>query len=516
MPAQRRQRRKDSPSAGGEGGSDDNSVRRHLQEIVGSAAGVLRLLPFAHPPTAEDVKAQLLGDDLETATLSLPEGTLAVVYLGSLVKKRRLWEEVLGPLLTQTLAVNDLPGSQRLATMEAVLRQMLLGWVILFPPGGMPVGLPLRGLQQRSVDEPSTEKEIVGPKEALVEDLETNIGLIRNRLRDPALRVKMHVVGTRSRTRIALLYLDGVASSDLVAQTQRGLPTVQIDFVRTAADVAEVLFGRSLTPFPLYEETERSDRLAAALAMGRIGLIVEGSPFGLVVPVTFMEFQKDAESALPGPIVSVYVRTLRLLGLFISTAAPGLYVAILTANPGVLPLPLALTLSTTRFAVPYPVATEALIMLVVVDVLAEATTQAPGAIGNTLAIVGTLIIGQMMVQAHLASSLLMIIVSGSIMGSFLTLKFHFSYALRIWKYAIVLLSAFSGLIGWFTGFLLLLVHLASLKSAGVPYLSPLGPFRPYDLTHYGPWQPNRGNQHLRPAMWRAQDLVRQPKRGRAH
>ncbi len=446
--------------------------------------------------------------------MSLPDGTADVVYLGSLVNKKRLWEEVLDPLLTRTVAVDALPGSKRLVTMEAILRQMLLGWVILFPPGRMPVGLPLKGLQQRSVDEPTTEREIIGPKEALVEDLETNIGLVRNRLRDPALRVQMHIVGTRSRTRVALLYLDQVASSELVARTQRGLPTVQIDFVRTAADVAEVIFGRSLTPFPLYEETERPDRFAAALASGRIGLIVEGSPFGLLVPVTFMEFQKDAESALPGPIISVYVRTLRLLGLFLSTAAPGLYVAILTANPGVLPLPLALTLSTTRFAVPYPVATEALIMLLVVDILAEATTQSSGAIGNTLAIVGTLIIGQMMVQAHLASSLLMIIVSGSIMGSYLTLKFSFSYALRIWKYVIVLLSAFAGLIGWFTGFLLLLVHLASLKSAGVPYLSPLGPFRPYDLTHYGLWQPSRGNQRLRPGMWRAQDLVRQPKRGR--
>lgn len=454
------------------------------------------------------------SDDLETAALSLPEGSVGVAFLGSLVDKKRLWEEVLNPLVSRSVRAETLPGSSRLYTMDAIVRHILLGWAIIFPPGTMPLGTPIKGLQQRSVDEPSTEKEVVGPKESLVEEIETNIGLVRNRLRDPALRVSLHTVGTRSQTRVALLYLGAVASQELVDGINRALPSLQIDFVRTAADVAEMIFGKSLTPFPLYEQTERSDRFAESLASGRVGLLVEGSPFGILVPVTFMEFQKDAESALAGPIVSLYVRALRVLGLFISTAAPGLYVAILSANPEVLPLPLALTLSTTRFAVPYPVATETLVMLLVVDILAEATTQSSGAVGNTLAIVGTLIIGQMMVQAHLASSLLMIIVSGSIMGSYLTLKFPFSYGLRIWKYVIVFLSAFAGLIGWFTGFLVLLVHLASIKSAGVPYLSPLGPSRPYDLTHYSFWQPSRGNLRLRPGMWRTEDRVRQPKGGR--
>lgn len=502
------------PEADRAGASGDLSLRHNLKDIIGSANGVLTLLPFIKPPTSADLKAQIQGDDLETVALKLPEGSVAVAFLGSLVSKRSLWEELLNPLLRRIVAVETLPGSTRLLTMDAILRHLLLGWAIIFPPGKMPVGTPVRGLQQRSVDEPTTEREVVGPKESLVEEIETNIGLVRNRLRDPALRVSLHSVGTRSRTRVALLHLDQVASQDLVDGISRALPAIKIDFVRTAADVAEIIFGKSLTPFPLYEQTERSDRFAEALASGRVGLLVEGSPFGILVPVTFMEFQKDAEGALAGPVVSVYVRTLRVLGLFISTAAPGLYVAILSANPEVLPLPLALTLSTTRFAVPYPVATETLVMLIVVDILAEATTQSSGAVGNTLAIVGTLIIGQMMVQAHLASSLLMIIVSGSIMGSYLTLKFPFSYGLRIWKYAIVLMSAFSGLIGWFTGFLVLLVHLASLKSAGVPYLSPLGPLRPYDLTHYSFWQPSRGDLRLRPGMWHTEDRVRQPKRGR--
>ena len=308
-----RQRRKDSPSTGGESGSDDSSVRRHLQEIVGSAAGVLRLLPFAYPPTAEDVKAQLLGDDFETAALSLPEGTVDLVYLGSLVKKRRLWEEVLGPLLTQTVTMDDLPGSQPIATMEGILRQMLLGWVILFPPGGMPVGLPLEGLQQRSADEPTTEKEIVGPKEALVEDLETNIGLIRNRLRDPALRVHMHVVGMRSRTRIALLYLDEIASSDLVAQTQHGLDR-QFNFgVTQIVLVSEELAREGVAPYLdyLWRKPEFSQLAQIIVVQGKASKMLEaGGPSGTAFRL--YQYSLTARAAAAGSVPIPFWRFLSL------------------------------------------------------------------------------------------------------------------------------------------------------------------------------------------------------------
>ena len=471
------------------------------------------MLPPPKPLRATDVAAALRSDDLKTHVLPLPRGRLNIVYLGSLVDKKRLWSQFEEPLVTKG-ALFDLPGSKRLDTLDKVLKHLLLGWAVALSGAGVPVGLPLMGLQQRQVAEPTTEKEVIGPKEALVEDLETSIGLVRNRLRDSALRVSIFVVGRRSQTQVALVHLEGVASREIVAKAASGLRSLDVDFVRNAGEVAELLYGRSLTVFPLVEQTERSDRIADGLALGRVGLIVEGSPFALLVPATFMEFLKDQESALPGPAISLYVRTLRLGGLVLSAAMPGIYVAVLSSDPQILPLPLALTLTTVRFGVPYPVATEAIIMLLLVDILAEATSQAAGSVGNTLAIVGTLIIGQMMVQAHLASSLLMIVVSASVLGTYLTIKFPFSYGLRIWKYLLVVLAAVAGVGGWFTGFLLLLVHLASLKSAGVPYLSPLGPMRPYDLAHYALVQPTRGNETLRPRMFRPEQRVRQGRRGR--
>jgi hypothetical protein len=497
------------------GGSPWSALAAGCRALAGRIDDLLVALPFASSPSPAEVVDQLRSDDVQTAAVVLPDGSsLPVVYLESLIDKQRLWHEVLAPLMRRQAEPDRLPQGQALDNMAATLDHLLHGCAVLLPPGGTPQAVPLEGLPQRQVEEPTTEKQIVGPKESLVEKLETSLGLVRKRLRDPRLRVQVFTVGRRSRTRVALLYVDGVTSPDLVERTRAGLASIAIDQVRTAMDVGELLFQHSLTTFPLLEQTERPERVAANLAMGRLALLVEGEPFALLAPVTFFEFNKDGEGAVPGPVVAAFVRNLRLLAMFVALTIPGLYVALLSADVAILPQPLVLTLSASRSGVPYPVLTETLLMLLIADILSEATAQAAAAVGNTLAIVGTLIVGQMVVMARLASNLQMIVIASTVIGAFMTLKYSFSYALRIWKYPIVLLSGVAGLMGWFSGLLLLLVHLASLKSAGVPYLRPLAPLSAYDVLHYGPVQPNRGSLRLRPAMWNAAQAVRARRRGR--
>lgn len=461
-------------AAAGQAAAIRSEVVRTCRALQQRITTLERLLPFDHAPLFSEIRTRLHSDDLKSADLTLPAGgQVRLVYLQTLVNRQQLWSEVAKPLLAGTLQPPALPGVQPLTTWDALLHHLLQGTVLLLPEQGAPLGIALQGLQQRSVGKPSTERQVIGPKEAFVEKLDTNIGLIRNRLRDPALRAEYRTVGRRSRTRVVMLYLADVARPELVQLTRQGLQSIAVDFIRTAMDIAELTFQHGWTAFPLVEQTERPDRVAKLLAQGRLALVVEGMPFALVVPVTFWDFQHDGEDALPGPLTGLFARVLRYVGVFSALALPGLYVALLSVNVSILPARLALTLSAARLAIPYPVATESLIMLVLADVLAEATTQSASSIGNALAIVGTLIVGQLMVQADLASSLMMIVVAASVMGAFLTLKFSMSYAPRIWKYALVLLAAVGGLLGWFTGLLLLLVHLASLESAGVPYLAPL-------------------------------------------
>ncbi len=348
-----------------------------------------------------------------------------VLFLDTLVSRKRLVDEVLQPLSTDGAAHGRLPAAQPAGDDRAIIRRLLDGQVAVVLPQGGAYTVPVQGLAARAVGEPSTDKAIIGPKEGFVERISTNLGLVRRRLKDPRLRVRTYVVGRRSRTRVALVYVDDLAPRRLVRRIKHGLSTISVDFVRTSMDIGEILFGRSWTPFPLSEQTERADRVANALALGRIAFLIDGSPFALLVPVTFLEFQKDSEGALQGPLVVGFVRALRLLGVFAAVMVPGLYVALVSVNVAVLPLPLALALNTARVAVPYPPLTETLIILLMVDILAEATVQAASAVGNTLAIVGTLIIGQMMVQAHLVSTLVLTVTAVTVMGSFMTLRFAF-------------------------------------------------------------------------------------------
>ena len=472
-------------------------------------------LPLERAPQVSEIKDFIRGDDLASLDLSLPGGDhVTLVYLQTLVSTQNLWNEVGKPLIAGTARPQSLPRAQQVPTWDALLHRLLQGWVMLLPDTGLPLGLHVDGLQQRDVGEPTTERQVVGPKECFVERFDTNIGLIRNRLRDPALRVEYYTVGRRSRTPVAMVYLGDVARPELVRRTRRGLRSLAVDFIRTEMDVAELTFQHSWSVFPLVEQTERPDRVTALLAEGRLALVVEGQPFVLVVPVTFWDFQHDGEGSMPGPLTTLFIRTLRFIGVFMALVLPGLYVALLTAGVSVLPTELAQTLSATRLAIPYPVATEALLMLILADVLAEATTQSATAVGNALAIVGTLIVGQLIVQAHLASSLMMIIVAASVIGSFMTLKFTLSYPPRIWKYVLVLLAAIGGLLGWFTGMVVLVVHLASLESAGVPYLAPLSGQTGLAGASRILVQPSRSRIRRRPPMLRQQQRTSARRLGR--
>lgn len=504
---------------------DRTASRRIINTANSVQGGIARLLmglPDADEPLALYlVRTRLRSDDVQTARIRLPDGgALWVLFIASIVEPQRLHQEVIGPLQALAQAgrtglqrVNGpvLPVAETLDSPDQFSSHLLTGHALVFGPFGVQ-SVAVESFPARGVTEPTTEQTILGPKEAFTEDIDSNLGAIRHRLKDDQLRIQVQLVGRRSRTKVALIFLADVAQPELVEGTRAGLAAIETDFIRNSNDIQEYLFNRTWTTIPLSEQTERVDRAAAGIAGGRVCLLVDGSPFSLLAPTTFFENLKDSEAALPGPINVAFVRFLRMLGILASLGAGGLYTALLTADAQVLPTPLAIAVANSRNGVPYPVLTEALIMLLIVDVFSEATAQAPGGIGNTLSIVGTLIIGQMAVQARLASSLMMIVVAATALGSFLTLKYPFSYTLRIWKYPVLLLSGVSGLFGWMLGMLLLLTHMASLRSGGVSYLAPLAPLHPKTLTRMTLADAPRPSLTARPASWNPQDPDRSGRR----
>jgi spore germination protein KA len=452
----------------------------------------------------------LASYDVATRYVRAPAGTGShVAYVATLVDPGRLWREVIDPLSTGQCTVASLPGVRPVADRTELTHQMLSGYAALWADaGGPPAVVDVRAAVGRHVDEATTESVIHGPKAAFVERLDTNVGLIRDHLRDPSLRIERILVGRRSRTQVGLLYVADLAAPELVERARKGLQEVAVDNVRSAADIATELYSGSWTPFPLVEQTERPDKVIAALVNGRVALLADGSPFAVVVPTNVWRFVQDSEVAVLGSALVAFSRVLRILGLFAATGAAGLYVAATSSTTTILPIRLAVNVSASRFGLPYPPLTETLIALLIADVLVEATMQASKNIGTALTIVGTLIIGQMLVQARLASNLMLVVVAMTVLGSFLTVDGPMSYALRIWKYVLVLCAGIGGLSGWVAGWLVLVGHMAGLKSAGVPYLSPFGPARPWEIWKYGLKPMPPGQRGLRPRSWRPREAGR--------
>lgn len=472
--------------------------------------------PLGGARRGQDGAPWLDSYDVVSQPLRPPAGpVLHVAYVKTLVDLDRLWCEVLSPLASGRTSLAGLPRVATVVDDTALTRNMLSGYVAIWSEGGGPARVvDVQAAVGRTVEEAKTESAITGPKVAFVERLDANVGLVRDHLRDPALRVDRLVVGRRSRTDVALLYVADVADPALVAGARRGLEGMAVDSVRSVADLSAQLYAGAWTPFPLVEHTERPDKVIASLLNGRIAVIPDGSPFALVVPTTVWRFVEDSETTVLGSAPVVFARALRLIGLGAATGAAGLYVALTSATTTILPVRLAVDVSASRFGLPYPPLTEALIALVIADVLVEATVQASKNIGNALTIVGTLIIGQMLVQARLASNLMMVVVAASVLGSFLTVSVPMSYAIRIWKYVLVLCAGLGGIAGWTGGWLLLLAHLASLKSAGMPYLSPFGPVHLDEIWQYGVRPQPPAGRRLRPSSWRPRQALRARPEGR--
>ena len=487
------------------------------EHATGLCEELLRSLPGPGEPRILWGLRRELGanDDLRVDDASQRGTGPWLVYLCTLQDDQRFWAEISKPVESALRradgSVGHLWPTAKRAGSAADAAAAVLQGATAIVLGGEAEGTLLYSVARhphRGIEQPTSEPVIVGPKEAFVEDLDTNLALMRGWLPHASLRIEIVHIGRRTKTRIAVLYLEDVVRPGLVKALLQGLYRIRTDAIRTDRQVAEYLTSGSLTPFPLSESSERVDSVAAAVAGGRAAIFVEHSPFPFLVPTTYFEFQKDSEAGLGGPLVAGFVRTMRHLGQLLAVTAPGLVVALLSANPGPLRTELAATLLVTRVGLPYPVFPEMFVMMLVVDIFSEATAQAPGGIGTALSIVGTLIIGQISVQARLVSELVMIVAAATSMGSFLALRYQFSYAIRIWKYVILGLSGVLGLFGWIAGIMFLVGHLASLKSAGLPYLAPLAPLNVRSFLWGAVTRPNHPQDTRRSPVWSPMDSAR--------
>ncbi|MBC7326146.1 MAG: spore germination protein, partial [Moorella sp. (in: Bacteria)] len=337
-----------------------------------------------------------------------------------------------------------------------------------------------RGWEARAISDPVAEPTVRGSRESFVEDLRVNTSLLRRKIKSPHLKIEALRLGEVTNTDVAVAYIEGIVNEKLVAEVKSRLERIKIDAVLETGYIEELIEDNPFSPFPTVNHTEKPDRAAALLLEGRVTILVDGSPFVLTVPNLFVEYLQAPEDYYERFLFASAVRLIRFVSMILSLTLPSLYIAATSFHHELLPTPLLLSIAAQREAVPFPVFIEVLIMELSFEILREAGVRLPRPIGQAVSIVGALVIGEASVRAGLVAAATVIVVALTGIASF-TFFYSFSIAFRLLRFTLMVLSAALGLLGLISGLAVITIHLCSLRSFGVPYLSPMVPTTGVDL-----------------------------------
>lgn len=352
--------------------------------------------------------------------------------------------------------------------------------VILINGSAEAISGDTRGGGARAVTEPSSQVVIRGPKDGFTESIANNVSLIRRRIKSPDLWLEPMIIGNVTQTTVAIMYIKGIVNDQLVKEVKQRLKDIQIDGILESGYIEELIQDHPFSPFPTVHNTERPDAVAGNLLEGRIAILVDGTPFVLILPSTFFMFFQSVEDYYQRFDIGIVIRLLRYVSLFISLLGPSIYVAAITFHQEMIPTPLLISLAAQREGVPFPAFVEAFLMETSFEILREAGVRMPRAIGQAVSIVGALVLGQAAVQAGIVSSAMVIVVAITGIASFVTPTFNMAISVRLLRFLLMFFAASFGFYGIAIITIIITAHLCSLRSFGVPYMAPLAPFIPAD------------------------------------
>lgn len=366
--------------------------------------------------------------------------------------------------------------------IEDALEDILIGETVLFVDGeDKAFMISTRGWPNRGIQPPNIESVIRGPSDAFTETIRMNTALIRRRIRDSRLKINQLRVGRRSLTDIAVVYIDDIVNKNVLKEVKERLSKIDIDAVIESGYIEQLIEDNSNTVFPQIQNTQRPDEAVAAILEGRVVIIVDNTPFVLIVPGTLNSLFQVAEDYYDRwPVVSL-IRMLRLLAFCVAIGLPGLYIAVISYHPDFIPVSFLLSIASTRANVPFPAFLEAIFMELTIETLREAGERLPSPIGQVMGIVGGLVIGQAAVAANIVSPIMVIIVAFTAISSFVIPNYNLTIGIRVVKFLLIFAAAVLGFYGFVLGVFVLLIHLVSLKSFGVPYLTPFVALEKGDL-----------------------------------
>ncbi|MBQ1893996.1 MAG: spore germination protein [Clostridia bacterium] len=406
------------------------------------------------------------------------------VFMNGMASDEKINEFILKPLMatdkTETealiLEVIRIGEISRSSDMKEIKSGVMDGLTALFLDGeAQCLMLETHGYEKRSVGPAQNEQVVRGPKESFTESFKTNVTLIRRILHVEDLVVETRSAGGENNVKLALVYREGLANPTLVNEVKRRLARAKLKTVASSGITEQLIEDSSLFPLPQILSTERPDRAASHVNEGCVCVIVEGSPYALVMPITFFTLMNSPEDVYMRRPLGTLLRVVRYLGALVSVLLPGYFLALALYHQGMLTTEVLSTVMASRRMVFEPIGAEMILLLLIFQMIREAGLRVPGGIGQAIGIIGGLIMGQAAVAAHLASSVVLIIVAASGLGNFCIPDYSTQIAAAYFRIALVIAAWLAGLVGMLSAALLALMLLAGMKSFGVPFLSPFAP-----------------------------------------
>lgn len=483
-----------------------------------------------HPLTFPEYKCMLRSDnvtalfsdcvDFESREINFGlEGRikLNLFWIDGIVSSSNVAEEIIRPLteLSRTRKalseqeclelilsglVYSCSAKERL-TMDELINDITHGFcAVVFDGISRAVCFEAKSNSGRSVSEPTLEKSLKGAKDSFVETLRVNTALVRRRICSPALKISQSIVGRKSHTRAAILYIDGVAAPETVNELKNRIDKLDIDALVAAGALEEYIVDKPRSPFPQLLHTERPDRFSMYLLEGRIGLLIDGLSVGFVLPVNFAEFMRVTGDSSNHFLVVSALSILRWIAFIISLLLPAVYVAIAMYHQEMIPTKLLLSVIEAKQNVPFSTAMEIIGMLLAFELLQEAGLRLPNPVGDTVSIIGALIVGQSAVEAKVVSPIAIIVVALSGIACYTMPSQDMGSAVKLIRFALVLAAVTAGLFGVGIGICFLILHLAGIDSFGTNYTAPLSDGRAFPLLRLLVQFPKPQNKYRDPAL----------------
>ncbi|MBS4196890.1 spore germination protein [Lederbergia citri] len=432
-----------------------------------------------------DITVRTLNIDVE------PKKEIVIVYVGGIVDEESINKFIVSPIMENQDRFDGPPqdlfnlltghgvtlGDLNLVSnWDDFFQSLMDGRTLLLIDGeSKALVANTKGGEQRSIEQPESEVSVRGPKDGFTESIQTNLALVRRRIRNPDLWVESMKIGKRTKTDVSIMYLNDVVNPAIVEEVRHRLNEIQIDSILESGYIEQLIEDQTWTIFPTIYHTERPDVIAGNILEGRVAIFIDGTPFVLLAPAVFIQFFQSVEDYYARFDIASALRFLRILTFFLSIMAPSAYIAATTFHQEMIPTQLVLIIAAQRETVPFPAFVEAVLMEITFEILREAGVRMPRAVGSAISIVGALVIGQAAVQAGIVSPAMVIIVSITAIANFATPSFAMAISARLIRFLFMGTAAIFGFYGVILGIIMLTVHLCSLRSFGVPYMSPLAP-----------------------------------------